>query len=134
MSGLQRFPMSESVVDTVVDAVPPVDDTTATAAVEIEPVVAELAPAEVAALPQMETTAAIEPALAEPVPVEPALVESVVEAATAEPAAAAVEATSVDDNAARRAEQLRGLFQTARDDGTSAPLAEDGDNEANRGA
>ncbi|GHC05273.1 Rne/Rng family ribonuclease [Thermomonas carbonis] len=120
--------VSETVVDTVIEAVPPVDDTTATAAVEVEPAASEPTQVEIA-IPAMEAPVAVEPALAEVASVQPAI-----EAVAAEPAAAAADTASVDDEAARRAEQLRGLFQTARHEPVSAPQAQDGAAaEANRG-
>ena len=52
--------------------------------------------------------------------------------ATADPAFRYI--WSIRREAARRAEQLRGLFQTARHDAVTTPQAADDATEANRGA
>jgi hypothetical protein len=70
----------------------------------------------------------------EPVVEEPAYAEAPIEADATAATAAATEPGSGDDEATRRAEQLRGLFQTARHDAANAPLAQDdATTEANRG-
>ena len=80
--------------------------------------------------PEVVVATHVEPAVEAPAHVE-ATVEGDATAATA----AATEASPADDEATRRAEQLRGLFQTARHDAANAPLAQDeAAGEANRGA
>ena len=122
---------NEVAVDVVEDVVPPVDQATATAAVEVEPVAAGAIDAvAVDEAPEILVAAHIEPVVE-----APAQVEAAVEADPTDATAATTEATSIDDEATRRAEQLRGLFQTARHDAANAPLAQDDDTgEANRGA
>ena len=123
---------NEVASDMVADALPPVDQATATAAVEVEPMTADMtddvvvdAAPEVAGAAQGET-AGDRPADAEAT-VEPAAVDAAAHATDAD--------NSPADEAARRAEQLRDLFQTARHDAANAPLAQDDDTgEANRGA
>ena len=92
-----------------------VDDTTATAAVEVESTAIEPTQAEIA-MPEMEASVAVEPAPVAQVAVAPVRVE----ASTAEPLTAiaaeehAVAAlASTDDEASRRAEQLRGPYGPA---------------------
>ena len=126
----------EPLVDPVVDAVPPVDDTTATAAVEVEATAIEPTQVEIA-MPEMEAPIAVEQPPVEQVAVAPVRIEaSTAEPVTETPADAPASATlaSADDEAARRAEQLRGLFQTARHDAVTTPQAADDATEANRGA
>ena len=118
---------TEVAVDVVEDAVPPVDEATATAAVEVESVAAEAMDAidavDVDEAPEVLVATHVEPAVEAPLQVEAAV------------EAAATEATSIDDEATHRAEQLRGLFQTARHDSANAPLAQNDDtSEADRGA
>ena len=121
---------TEVPVDVVADAVPPVDEATATAAVEIEPVATDMGdvvamdePADAVVAAYVEPTADLAQSEA-----EAANVASVVGMAPDE-----ADAPSSDE-ASRRAEQLRGLFQTARHDAANAPLAQDDGGEANRGA
>ena len=122
---------NEVAVNILEDALPPVDEATATAAVEVEPFAADTIDAVVVdEAPEVAIAAHVEPVVE-----APAEVAAAVEVAVVDAAPAATEVTSVDDEAARRAEQLRGLFQTARHDAANAPLAQDDDTgEANRGA
>ena len=128
------FSTNEVAVDVVEDALPPVDEATATAAVEVEPVAADansvMETVAVDEAPEVVVARHVEPAVEAPAQVE-ATVEGDATAATA----AATEASPADDEATRRAEQLRGLFQTARHDAANAPLAQDeAAGEAIRGA
>ena len=125
---------SEVAVDVIEDTVPPVDEATATAAVEVEPVAAEaidtIDAVDVDEAPEVLVAMHVESAVE-----APAHIEAAVEADATDTTAAATEATSTDDEATRRAEQLRGLFQTARHDSANAPLAQNDDtSEADRGA
>ena len=125
---------NEVALDVVEDALPPVDEATATAAVEVEPVAADansvMETVAVDKAPEVVVATHVEPAVEAPAQVD-ATVEGDATAATA----AATEASPADDEATRRAEQLRGLFQTARHDAANAPLAQDeAAGEANRGA
>ncbi len=126
---------TEVAVDMVEDTLPPVDEATATAAVEVEPVAADMIDAVVVdQAPEVAVAAHVEHVV-EPAIEAPAEVAATVEASVIDEAPASTEATSVDDEATRRAEQLRGLFQTARHDAVNAPLAQDeAIDEANRGA
>jgi len=88
-------------------------------------------------MPEMEAPIAVEQPPVEQVAVAPVRIEaSTAEPVTETPADAPASATlaSADDEAARRAEQLRGLFQTARHDAVTTPQAADDATEANRGA
>ncbi|MEF9979201.1 MAG: hypothetical protein RR834_12010, partial [Thermomonas sp.] len=99
---------------------PPVDDTTATAAVEVEPAAIDVTVAD---------EAVRAPAVAEVVPSEiaPTVEAAAVETTVADESPAAAETASIDDEAARRAELLRGLFQTARHDAVNPPSTSDSD-------
>ncbi|HSD17107.1 MAG TPA: Rne/Rng family ribonuclease [Thermomonas sp.] len=126
----------EAAVDVVEDVLPPVDTATATAAVEVEPASAETVDAvAVSSAADAALATDIEPATQATAGVEAVVEASVVEAAIADVAPAATEATSAAEEAMRRAEQLRGLFQTARHEPASTPQAQDeAAGEANRGA
>ncbi|WP_374609315.1 ribonuclease E [Thermomonas sp.] len=114
---------TETSVEAMADVVPPVDETTATAAVEVA-----LEPTPVA------SATADAPAAVEAANVEATIEHPVSDVVADEPVVAAAEAIQADDEAARRAEQLRGLFQTARHDAANAPAAQDGAAaEVNRG-
>jgi ribonuclease E len=117
----------------VEDPVPPVDEATATAAVEVEPGAAN-ANGAIDAFAVEQVAEAVVATHVEPVVEEPAYAEAPIEADATAATAAATEPGSGDDEATRRAEQLRGLFQTARHDAANAPLAQDdATTEANRG-
>jgi ribonuclease E len=123
---------NEFAVDVVADALPPVDEATATAAVEVEPVATNVLVVD--EVPEVAVDEYLEPAV-EPAVEAPAEVEAAAEAVATDAAPDVGEAISADDEATRRAEQLRGLFQTARHDAANVPLAQDeAADEANRGA
>ncbi|MEG2941644.1 MAG: ribonuclease E [Thermomonas sp.] len=112
--------ITEVAAETIADVLPPVDDTTATAAVEVEPAAIDVTVAD---------EAVRAPAVAEVVPSEiaPTVEAAAVETTVADESPAAAETASIDDEAARRAELLRGLFQTARHDAVNPPSTSDSD-------